>query len=74
MSTSSAGPTQKEAIEYYRYVLEENADWEAVDNQLQQQSVKRDLDSPAYAPIASARSAGSRSSGIPTRLPACSKR
>jgi len=22
-------PTQKEAIEYYRYVLEENADWEA---------------------------------------------
>jgi hypothetical protein len=32
-------PTQKEAIEYYRCVLEENADWEAVDNQLQQQGV-----------------------------------
>jgi dimethylsulfone monooxygenase len=41
-------PTQKEAIEYYRYVLDENADWEAVDNQLQQQGVERDLDSPAY--------------------------
>ena len=41
-------PTQKEAIEYYRYVLDENADWEAVDAQLQQQGVARDLNSPAY--------------------------
>jgi dimethylsulfone monooxygenase len=41
-------PTQKEAIEYYRYVLDENADWAAVDNQLQQQGVERDLASPAY--------------------------
>jgi FMNH2-dependent dimethyl sulfone monooxygenase len=41
-------PTQKEAIEYYRFVLDENADWEAVDAQLLQQGIARDLDSPAY--------------------------
>jgi dimethylsulfone monooxygenase len=40
--------TQKEAIEYYRFVLDENADWAAVDAQLQQQGIERDLDSPAY--------------------------
>jgi FMNH2-dependent dimethyl sulfone monooxygenase len=41
-------PTQKEAIDYYRYVLEENADWGAVDGQLQQQGIPRDLNSPEY--------------------------
>lgn len=41
-------PTQKEAIEYYRYVLEENADWEAVDNQLAQNGVARDIGNPEY--------------------------
>ena len=41
-------PTQKEAIDYYRYVLDEHADWEAVDAQLEQQGIARDLTSPAY--------------------------
>jgi dimethylsulfone monooxygenase len=41
-------PTQKEAIEYYRYVLDEHADWEAVDAQLQQQGIARDPASPTY--------------------------
>ncbi|HXF33405.1 MAG TPA: LLM class flavin-dependent oxidoreductase [Candidatus Acidoferrales bacterium] len=41
-------PTQREAIDYYRYVLEENADWEAVDGQIQAGGTKKDLDSPAY--------------------------
>ena len=41
-------PTQKEAIEYYRYVLEENADWVAVDNQLMAFGETPDLTSPAY--------------------------
>jgi FMNH2-dependent dimethyl sulfone monooxygenase len=41
-------PSQKEAIDYYRYVLDENADWEAVDNQLQAFGEPRDLSSPAY--------------------------
>jgi len=41
-------PTQKEAIEYYRYALVEQADWVAVDAQLQQQGIPRDLDSPDY--------------------------
>jgi FMNH2-dependent dimethyl sulfone monooxygenase len=41
-------PTQREAIEYYRFVLDENADWEAVDAQLQQQGIPRDLESPTY--------------------------
>ena len=40
--------TQKEAMEYYRYVLEENADWEAVDAQLQQFGIPRDLHSAEY--------------------------
>jgi len=41
-------PTQSEAMEYYRYVLEENADWEAVDSQIQAGGTKKDLSSPAY--------------------------
>lgn len=41
-------PTQKEAIDYYRYVLEENADWEAVDGQIQAGGTKKDLNDPAY--------------------------
>jgi FMNH2-dependent dimethyl sulfone monooxygenase len=42
-------PTQKEAIEYYRYVLEENADWVAVDNQLVELLGENpDPASPAY--------------------------
>jgi dimethylsulfone monooxygenase len=41
-------PTQKEAIDYYRYVLEENADWDAVDGQIQAGGTKKDLSSPAY--------------------------
>jgi alkanesulfonate monooxygenase SsuD/methylene tetrahydromethanopterin reductase-like flavin-dependent oxidoreductase (luciferase family) len=41
-------PTQKEAIDYYRYVLDENADWEAVDAQLQFTGIEKDLNSPAY--------------------------
>lgn len=39
--------TQKEAIDYYRYVLEENADWAAVDAQLQQQGIAY-ADTPEY--------------------------
>jgi alkanesulfonate monooxygenase SsuD/methylene tetrahydromethanopterin reductase-like flavin-dependent oxidoreductase (luciferase family) len=42
-------PTQKEAIEYFRWALEENADWNAVDNYLQKSmDTVRDLSSPAY--------------------------
>jgi len=42
-------PTQKEALEYYRYVLDENADWPAVDNQIRtQQGVVPDPSSPSY--------------------------
>lgn len=41
-------PTQREAIEYYRYVLEENADWEAVDGQIIAGGTKKDLNSPEY--------------------------
>lgn len=41
-------PTQKEAIEYYRYVLEENADWDAVDGQIVAAGTKKDLTSPEY--------------------------
>lgn len=41
-------PTQKEAIDYYRNVLEENADWDAVDAQLQAFGTPRELESPAY--------------------------
>jgi FMNH2-dependent dimethyl sulfone monooxygenase len=42
-------PTQKEAIDYYRYVLDENADWPAVDNQIRiQQGIMPDLSSPVY--------------------------
>lgn len=41
-------PTQREAIEYYRYVLEENADWEAVDAQIEAGGTKKDLADPAY--------------------------
>lgn len=42
-------PTQKEAIDYYRYVLDENADWPAVDNQIRiQQGIMPDLSSPSY--------------------------
>ena len=67
-------PTQKEAIEYYRYVLDDHADWEAVDNQLQQQGVERDLDSPAYRAQRRARSGSSPSSATPTPWPVCSKR
>lgn len=42
-------PTQKEAIDYYRYVLKENADWDAVDNQVTElYETTRDLSSPDY--------------------------
>jgi FMNH2-dependent dimethyl sulfone monooxygenase len=41
-------PSQKEAMDYYRYVLDENADWEAVDAQLRMFGIPRDLNSPAY--------------------------
>ena len=41
-------PTQREAIDYYRYVLEEHADWDAVDGQIQAGGTKRDLESPDY--------------------------
>ncbi len=41
-------PTQQEAIDYYRYVLEENADWDAVDGQIQAGGTAKDLASPAY--------------------------
>jgi dimethylsulfone monooxygenase len=41
-------PTQQEAIDYYRYVLEENADWSAVDAQLQQQGIPY-AETPEYA-------------------------
>jgi alkanesulfonate monooxygenase SsuD/methylene tetrahydromethanopterin reductase-like flavin-dependent oxidoreductase (luciferase family) len=41
-------PTQREAIDYYRYVLEENADWDAVDGQIQAGGTVKDLSSPAY--------------------------
>jgi FMNH2-dependent dimethyl sulfone monooxygenase len=41
-------PTQKEAIDYYRYALEENADWDAVDGQLQERGIAKDLNSPEY--------------------------
>lgn len=41
-------PTQREANEYYRYALEENADWDAVDGQIQSTGVKKDLNSPEY--------------------------
>jgi alkanesulfonate monooxygenase SsuD/methylene tetrahydromethanopterin reductase-like flavin-dependent oxidoreductase (luciferase family) len=41
-------PTQREAIDYYRYVLEENADWDAVDAQIHAGGTVKDLSSPAY--------------------------
>jgi dimethylsulfone monooxygenase len=42
-------PTQKEAMEYYRYALEENADWPAIDNEIHGRSgIEPDLSSPAY--------------------------
>jgi alkanesulfonate monooxygenase SsuD/methylene tetrahydromethanopterin reductase-like flavin-dependent oxidoreductase (luciferase family) len=41
-------PTQQEAIDYYRYVLEENADWDAVDGQIQAGGTPKDLSSPEY--------------------------
>jgi FMNH2-dependent dimethyl sulfone monooxygenase len=41
-------PTQREAMEYYTYVLEENADWDAVDGQIFAGGTKKDLSSPAY--------------------------
>ena len=41
-------PTQTEANDYYHYVLEENADWDAVDGQIQAGGTKKDLSSPAY--------------------------
>ena len=42
-------PTQREAIDYYRYVLDENADWAAIDNQIRgQQGIEPDPTSPAY--------------------------
>lgn len=41
-------PTQREAIEYYRYVLEQNADWDAVDGQIQAGGTPKDLSSPEY--------------------------
>jgi alkanesulfonate monooxygenase SsuD/methylene tetrahydromethanopterin reductase-like flavin-dependent oxidoreductase (luciferase family) len=41
-------PTQREAMDYYTYVLEENADWDAVDGQIFAGGTKKDLNSPAY--------------------------
>jgi dimethylsulfone monooxygenase len=41
-------PTAKEAMEYYRYVLEENADWDAIDGQITAGGTVKDLENPAY--------------------------
>jgi FMNH2-dependent dimethyl sulfone monooxygenase len=42
-------PTQKEAIDYFRYALEEHADWGAVDEYLQKaMGAVKDLNSPEY--------------------------
>jgi alkanesulfonate monooxygenase SsuD/methylene tetrahydromethanopterin reductase-like flavin-dependent oxidoreductase (luciferase family) len=41
-------PTQKEAMDYYRYVLEENADWDAIDGQITAGGTVKDLSSPEY--------------------------
>jgi FMNH2-dependent dimethyl sulfone monooxygenase len=41
-------PTQKEAMDYYRYVLEEHADWDAIDGQITAGGTVKDLDSPEY--------------------------
>ena len=42
-------PTQKEAIDYFRYALDENADWPAIDNEIQGRTgIEPDLSSPAY--------------------------
>jgi FMNH2-dependent dimethyl sulfone monooxygenase len=42
-------PTQKEAIDYYRYALEENGDWPAIDNEIYGRTgITADPGSPAY--------------------------
>jgi FMNH2-dependent dimethyl sulfone monooxygenase len=41
-------PTEKEAMEYYRYVLEEHADWDAIDGQITAGGTVKDLTSPVY--------------------------
>jgi dimethylsulfone monooxygenase len=40
--------TAKDAMDYYRYVLEEHADWGAVDGQITAGGTIKDLDDPAY--------------------------
>lgn len=40
-------PTQKEALDYYRYALEENADWPAVDNEI---NVRAGIDADPRSP------------------------
>ena len=42
-------PTQKEALDYYRYALEENADWTAIDNEIHVRTgIEPDPNSPAH--------------------------
>lgn len=41
-------PTNAEAMEYYRYVLEEHADWDAIDGQITAGGTVKDLGDPAY--------------------------
>jgi dimethylsulfone monooxygenase len=42
-------PTQKEAVDYFRYALDENADWPAIDNEIHGRTgIAADLSSPAY--------------------------
>jgi alkanesulfonate monooxygenase SsuD/methylene tetrahydromethanopterin reductase-like flavin-dependent oxidoreductase (luciferase family) len=42
-------PTQKEAMDYYRYALDENADWPAIDNEIRVRTgIEPDPASPAH--------------------------
>ncbi len=42
-------PTQKEALDYYRYALDENADWPAIDNEIHLRTgMRADPGSPVY--------------------------
>ena len=42
-------PTQKEALDYYRYALDEHADWPAIDNEIQVRTgIEPDPNAPAH--------------------------
>jgi FMNH2-dependent dimethyl sulfone monooxygenase len=42
-------PTQKEAVDYYRYALDERADWPAIDNEIHTRTgIRADPSSPEY--------------------------